>query len=248
MLSKFDAGVRSVSAALPYSFEDVEDPSSDGENDEVQSACFGLGHKEAREACGVRRLPLCLTTIAGIGALVLVFVFPFAYVFKHAEASIPQPQWIVRGLVIDDINAPLSTGNLPQSLININLTVVAEVSNPSPIPARADPGVFAIRCHDVVIGSAVFQSVALPPNGRANLTAHAVVDRVPGDVGVLMLQDILAPPYQLTIAVEGTVTARVGTLLQVQCATSCNISTSISANPRKQISYADKICVCKYVM
>merc|ERR1711920_190026 len=136
----------------------------------------------------------------------------------------------------------LGFGKKPTA-IEMAIRATIEVVNPNPIGAKTGTGVFKIRYRGLEIGSADTDPVSVAARGSTLLIANVEVDKVPADVGMMMLQEILQTRSQLSLVVEGTVTATVN-VLAVECTTECKLRTDVSRLPK--VTFTQNECTYGY--
>lgn len=129
------------------------------------------------------------------------------------------------------------------TVVGMRLRATVEVNNPNPVGATTDAGVFKIRYRGLEIGSADTDPVVVEPRGSSTIVANVEVDNVPADVGMMMLQEILQTGSQLSLVVDGSVTAKVK-VLEVKCTTECRLRTDVSKLPK--VKFTENHCSYGY--
>lgn len=134
---------------------------------------------------------------------------------------------------------------MDRTVMKMNLVVETMIHNPASVGATAQGGIMNIQYRGQVIGAAAIQPISIGPKGSALLTADVAVDKVPEQIGMRMLQDILSSNFQLPIQIDGSALAICGPL-QVHCIVHCDLLTDVSALPAAEFSR--KSCTYNYAV
>merc|ERR1719487_2614925 len=128
-----------------------------------------------------------------------------------------------------------------KSAVKIILSAHVKASNPNLIGATTEPGVYEIFYKNTSIGKASTVPISVPPYGSIVIQPRVVVDGVPVELGMEILDDMQKNNMQITVEVKGHVIAKVG-IMKVQTEILCTLVTDASDLPERT-KFTSRKCV-----
>jgi len=127
------------------------------------------------------------------------------------------------------------------TVVKMEIRATAEVYNPADVGARAEPGIFNISYRGQTIGSASTKPTKIGPRSSSTVSADVQVDKVPTELGIMLLQDVVNDGTHLPVQVSGSVVAVAGPF-SVHCYVYCALEADVSALPEAKFTKKD----CSY--
>eukprot|EP00929_Paragymnodinium_shiwhaense_P103161 TRINITY_DN6646_c0_g1_i1.p1 TRINITY_DN6646_c0_g1~~TRINITY_DN6646_c0_g1_i1.p1 ORF type:complete len:321 (+),score=51.95 TRINITY_DN6646_c0_g1_i1:95-1057(+) len=231
---------------LPIRPPSIDQPSSTAERRLPVRPDGGLS-SEKYERLSFCRAPTRRQLILYVAFLIGVALAAFIFYPK-------KPGWEVLDLTFETFDIPILDGGVQsivswnylgnKSAVKIVLTTSVRASNPNIIGATTDPGTYEIFYKKKIIGNASTVPLVVPPYGSIVIHPKVLVDGVPVELGMEMLDDMQNNHMQLTVHVKGKVIAHVG-FMKVQTTILCTLVTDASELP-KRTRFTRRKCVYAY--